>query len=86
MCFLGEKTLEDGFKEYILDCKARNLREGIIYHDEETIKQIYKRIPPDSDIARWSRDILLAVSFLGKRMLAGKNACILIEFFHLSVL
>ena len=26
MCFPREKTFEDGFKEYILDCKARNLR------------------------------------------------------------
>ena len=28
MCFPREKTFVDGFAEYILDCKARNLREG----------------------------------------------------------
>ena len=39
MCFPREKTFEDGFKEYILDCKARNLREGTINHYQESIKQ-----------------------------------------------
>ena len=28
MCFPREKTFADGFGEYILDCKARNLRDG----------------------------------------------------------
>ena len=28
MCFPNEKTFADGFAEYILDCKARNLRDG----------------------------------------------------------
>ena len=42
MCFLGEKTFADGFAEYILDMKARNLREGTIHHYQESIKQIYK--------------------------------------------
>ena len=32
MCFPREKTFVDGFEEYILDCKARNLREGTINH------------------------------------------------------
>ena len=31
MCFPRDKTFEDGFKEYVLDCKARNLREGTIH-------------------------------------------------------
>ena len=43
MCFPKEKTFADGFVEYVLDCKARNLREGTIHHYEESIKQIYKR-------------------------------------------
>ena len=47
MCFLGEKTFADGFAEYILDMKARNLREGTIHHYQESIKQIYKRIPEE---------------------------------------
>ena len=47
MCFPKEKTFADGFAEYILDCKSRNLRDGTINHYQESIKQIYKRIPPD---------------------------------------
>ena len=45
MCFPNEKTFQEGFEEYILDCKARNLRDGTINHYRESIKQIYKRIP-----------------------------------------
>jgi len=41
MCFPREKTFEDGFKEYVLDCKAKNLREGTINHYQESIKQIF---------------------------------------------
>ena len=37
MCFPREKTFEDGFKEYVLDYKARNLREGTINHYQEII-------------------------------------------------
>lgn len=47
MCFPNEKTFQEGFEEYILDMKARNLREGTIKHYQESIKQIYKRIPPN---------------------------------------
>ena len=43
MCFPNEKTFREGFEEYILDCKARNLRDGTINHYQESIKQIYKR-------------------------------------------
>ena len=32
MCFPKEKTFTDGFAEYILDCKARSLRDGTIRH------------------------------------------------------
>lgn len=45
MCFPREKTFVDGFEEYILDCKARNLREGTINHYRESIKQIYNCKP-----------------------------------------
>ena len=51
MCFPNEKTFADGFAEYILDCKARNLRDGTIHHYQESIKQIYKRIPPHTPIS-----------------------------------
>lgn len=51
MCFPNEKTFREGFEEYILDCKARNLRDGTINHYQESIKQIYKRITPDTLIS-----------------------------------
>ena len=51
MCFPKEKTFSDGFQEYILDCKARNLRGGTIHHYQESVKQIYKRIPPNTPIS-----------------------------------
>lgn len=44
------KTFSEGFAEYVLDMKARNLREGTIIHYQESIKQIYKRIPPETKI------------------------------------
>lgn len=32
MCFPIEKRFQEGFEEYILDCKARNLRKETIQH------------------------------------------------------
>ena len=32
MCAETQKTFEEGVAEYILDCKARNLRDGTIVH------------------------------------------------------
>ena len=58
MCFPREKTFADGFGEYILDCKARNLRDGTIHHYEESIKQIYKRIPPDTPISSLNKQTM----------------------------
>lgn len=54
MCFPNEKTFQEGFEEYILDCKARNLRDGTINHYRESIKQVYKRIPADTSISSMS--------------------------------
>jgi hypothetical protein len=48
MCVDVEKTFAEGFEEYILDCKSRNLREGTIRHYRESIKQIYKGVPADT--------------------------------------
>ena len=54
LCASVEKTFEEGFQEYILDCKARNLRQGTIIHYEVSIKRIYKRIPADTPISSLS--------------------------------
>ena len=58
MCFPNEKTFADGFAEYILDCKARNLRDGTIRHYQESIKQIYKRIPPKTPISSFDKQTM----------------------------
>ncbi|MBR5872038.1 MAG: tyrosine-type recombinase/integrase [Oscillospiraceae bacterium] len=50
-----DKTFEEGFEEYVLDMKARNLRQGTISHYKEAIKQIYKRIPPTTMISTFSK-------------------------------
>ena len=59
MCFPNEKTFSDGFAEYILDCKARNLRDGSINHYQESIKQIYKRIPPKTPISSFDKQTMV---------------------------
>ena len=51
LCVVVGKTFEEGVAEYILDCKARNLRNGTINHYLESVKQIYKRIPAETPIA-----------------------------------
>jgi integrase/recombinase XerD len=54
LCVGTEKTFEEGFQEFILDCKSRNLRQGTIVHYEVAIKQIYKRVPADTPISSLS--------------------------------
>ena len=51
MCVDTDKTFAEGFEEYILDCKSRNLRDGTLRHYRESIKQIYKRVPSDTLIS-----------------------------------
>lgn len=58
MCADNGKTFAEGFAEYILDCKARNLREGTIAHYQASIPQIYKRIPADTLISSLSENTM----------------------------
>ena len=51
MCADGGKTFEEGFAEYIVDCKSRNLREATIAHYQASVAQIYKRIPANTLIS-----------------------------------
>lgn len=44
-------TFEEGFDQFLLDCKARNLREGTIRHYTMQIKQIWKYIPRETYMA-----------------------------------
>ncbi len=50
MCFPNGKTFQEGYEEYILDCKARNLPNGTINHYRKSIKQINRRISADMPI------------------------------------
>ena len=38
----GGKTFEQGCEAYLIDCKARNLRNGTIKHYKDAFKQIFK--------------------------------------------
>lgn len=51
-----EKTFKDGCEDYLLDCKARNLREGTLKHYTDVMKQLYKYIPEDTSITDMNAD------------------------------
>jgi len=45
-----DKTFEKGFEEFILYCKAKNLREATVKHYYTIVHIIYKFIPPSTKI------------------------------------
>ncbi|MBE6071081.1 MAG: phage integrase family protein [Clostridium butyricum] len=47
LTYKNDKTFEEGFEEFILNCKARNLREGTIKHYTESYRQIIKYLDED---------------------------------------
>lgn len=51
-----KKTFEEGVQDFMLNCQARNLREGTIKHYRDSIRQIYKIIPPETPIAEFDED------------------------------
>ena len=56
MTVATEKTFKDGCEEYLLDCKARNLREGTLKHYTDVMKQLYKYIPEETPVAEMNAD------------------------------
>lgn len=56
MTRVTEKTFKDGCEDYLLDCKARNLREGTLKHYTDVMKQLYKYIPEDTPITDMNAD------------------------------
>ena len=48
MMVTNDITFEEGCEEYLLDCKARNLRDGTLKHYTDTMKQIKKYIGADT--------------------------------------
>lgn len=49
-------TFEEGISEFMLNCEARNLRDGTLKHYSDSVKQLYKYIPPDTPIAEIDED------------------------------
>lgn len=47
LSYKNDKTFKDGFEEFILNCRARNLREGTIKHYREAYIQIIKYLNED---------------------------------------
>ena len=56
MCVDTDKTFAEGFEEYILDCKSRNLRDGTLRHYRVSI-------PGLSSIDR-TRQRIISAAFL----------------------
>lgn len=50
-------TFEEGFEQYLLDCKARNLRDGTLRHYTQQMKQIWKYIPKETSISELDANI-----------------------------
>ncbi|MDU4789006.1 MAG: tyrosine-type recombinase/integrase [Clostridium sp.] len=55
---LNSITFKEGLEEYLLGCKARNLREGTLKHYRESIKTLLKFIPADTKIATFDKNTL----------------------------
>ena len=84
MCFPREKTFSDGFQEYILDCKARNLRDGTIHHYQESVKQIYKRIPPNTPISSLNQQTITIFRWCIIAPLSPSRVFALVRFLRFS--
>lgn len=54
MCTGSAKSFQEGFKEYLLNCKERNLRPGTIAHYQDSIKQIYRQYPSEMLISEFN--------------------------------
>jgi len=53
----NDKTFKDGFIEFILNCKSRNLREGTVKHYEISYRQIIKYLDENIKISDINKDI-----------------------------
>lgn len=42
MAVENDVTFEQGCEEYLVNCKARNLRDGTIKHYKDSMKQMFK--------------------------------------------
>ncbi len=49
-------TFEQGCEEYLINCKARNLRDGTIKHYKDSMKQMFKYLDADMYIKDMSKE------------------------------
>lgn len=49
-------TFEQGCEEYLVNCKARNLRDGTIRHYKDSMKQMFKYLDADMYIKDMSKE------------------------------
>lgn len=54
----NEVTFEEGCQEYLLDCEARNLRQGTIKHYKDAMKQLVKYIGEDTLVKNITQDTI----------------------------
>ena len=58
MAVANDITFYEGCEEYILDCKARNLRNGTLRHYTDSSKQIMKYIGEDTLIKDIDKEMI----------------------------
>ena len=51
------RTFEQGSEDYIVDCKARNLRDGTIKHYRDAFKQIFKYLDKNMLIEDMTKEV-----------------------------
>ncbi len=51
------RTFEQGCEDYIVDCKARNLRDGTIKHYRDAFKQIFKYLDKNMLIEDMTKEV-----------------------------
>lgn len=56
MAVENDITFEQGCEEYLVNCKARNLRDGTIKHYKDSMKQMFKYLDADMYIKDMSKE------------------------------
>lgn len=51
----NDVTFEEGCDQYLMNCRARNLREGTIKHYKESMQQLFKHIDPSTPISSFGK-------------------------------
>lgn len=54
----NDVTFEEGCDQYLMNCNARNLRDGTIKHYKESMQQLFKHIDPSTPISSFGKDTM----------------------------